>query len=91
VVPVGWSLDLESQAVEIGGFDFGNSKKFREVSRTGRAALVVDDVQPPWRPSGVEIRGTAEAIARPRPMIRIHPTGVISWGLEAGAERAGSG
>lgn len=29
--------------------------------RHGRVAYVVDDVQPPWRPRFIEIRGTVQA------------------------------
>lgn len=82
VAPVGWSLDPTAGVVEIGGIDFASTKKFRDAARTGVAALVVDDVLPPWRPRGVEIRGRAEAIAEPRPLIRIHPTRIVSWGLD---------
>lgn len=82
VAPVGWSLDRESGIVEIGGMDFARSKKYRDVARTGVAAVVIDDVLPPWRPRGVEIRGRAEAVAGDRPRIRIHPIRIISWGLD---------
>jgi pyridoxamine 5'-phosphate oxidase family protein len=51
------------------------------VARTGRAAIVIDDVRPPWRPRGVEVRGRAEAIVEP-PMIRIHAERIVSWGLD---------
>jgi pyridoxamine 5'-phosphate oxidase family protein len=47
---------------------------------------VIDDLESvdPWRPRGVEVRGRAEAIARPTPLIRIHPERIISWGLAGG-------
>src|SRR5690606_36287537 len=57
---------------------------FRDVARHPRAAIVIDDVQPPWRPRGIEIRGWAEAVERPLPRIRIRPTRIVSWGLGAG-------
>lgn len=82
VTPVGWSYDAESGVIEIGGHDFAATKKFRDVARTGRAALVIDDVLPPWQPRGVEIRGQAEALPGPEPRIRIHPTRIVSWGLD---------
>jgi pyridoxamine 5'-phosphate oxidase family protein len=82
VTPVGWSLNDNADEVHIRGRDFANTKKFRDVARTGRAAIVIDEVLPPWRPRGVEIRGRAEALAEPEPHIRIHPTRVVSWGLE---------
>jgi pyridoxamine 5'-phosphate oxidase family protein len=84
VAPVGWSLDGAGRVIEISGRDFGRSKKFRDVARTGRAALVVDDVLPPWRPRGVEVRGRAEAVPGDRPRILLYPARIVSWGLESG-------
>jgi pyridoxamine 5'-phosphate oxidase family protein len=81
VAPVGWSVDAGSGVVEIGGFDFATTKKYRDVARTSVAAIVIDDVQPPWRPRGIEIRGRAEAVAGAHPKIRIFPTRIVSWGL----------
>jgi pyridoxamine 5'-phosphate oxidase family protein len=85
VVPVGWSYNAEHDSIEIGGRDFARTKKFRDVVRSGRAAIVVDDLAStdPWRPRAVEVRGRAEAIHEPRPLIRIHPERVISWGLQS--------
>jgi pyridoxamine 5'-phosphate oxidase family protein len=82
VAPVGWSFDPETGVIEVTGRNFASSKKFRDVGRTGRAAIVIDDVLPPWQPRGVEIRGRAEALHEPHPHIRIHPERIIGWGLE---------
>jgi pyridoxamine 5'-phosphate oxidase family protein len=38
-------------------------------------------VLPPWRPRGIEVRGRAEVVMEPQPLIRIHPERVRSWGL----------
>ena len=83
VAPVGWSFDPEREVFEIGGLDLARTKKFRDVARTGRAALVIDDVLPPWRPRGVEARGRAEAIEGDAPVIRVHPDRVVTWGIES--------
>ncbi|NDL56925.1 PPOX class F420-dependent oxidoreductase [Phytoactinopolyspora mesophila] len=85
VTPVGWSYNQELDTIDIGGRDFANTKKFRDVARSGKAAIVVDDVLPPWQPRGVEIRGRAEAVDGTTPVIRIHPDRVRSWGLDATA------
>ncbi|OLT33375.1 hypothetical protein BJF79_34895 [Actinomadura sp. CNU-125] len=85
VVPLGWSLAPGAAHLEIGGRGFGRSKKFRDVAATGRAALVIDDVLPPWRPRGIEIRGRAEAVPGPAAHIRLIPERVVSWGLHDGA------
>jgi pyridoxamine 5'-phosphate oxidase family protein len=82
VAPVGWNLDPRTGVIEISGHDFAATKKFRDVGRTGRAALVIDDVLPPWHPRGVEIRGRAEALGGKNPRIRIHPERIVAWGIE---------
>lgn len=84
VVPVGWSLNAELDTIEVGGRDFARTKKFRDVQRNGRAALVIDDLAStdPWRPRGIEVRGRAEAVEAPRPLIRIHPRRIVSWGID---------
>jgi pyridoxamine 5'-phosphate oxidase family protein len=84
VVPVGFSYNAELDTIDIPGFDLETTKKFRDVARSGRAAVVVDDLASfdPWRPRGVEVRGRAEAIDGERPLIRIHPERIVSWGVE---------
>lgn len=88
ISPVGWSLDEKAGVVEIGGHHMASTKKFRDVARTGRAAIVIDDVLPPWRPQGVEIRGRAEAIGGENAVIRIYPTRIVSWGIDGGGRTA---
>jgi pyridoxamine 5'-phosphate oxidase family protein len=84
VVPVGWIYNAATDTVDVGGYELERSKKFRDVAHSGRAAIVIDDLQSvdPWRPRGIEIRGRGEAIAMPTPLIRIHPQRIVSWGLE---------
>lgn len=85
VVPVGWSLNAELDAIEVGGHNFDRTKKFRDIKRNGRAAVVIDDLAStdPWRPRGIEIRGRAEAVEAHRPLIRIHPRRIVSWGIDS--------
>jgi pyridoxamine 5'-phosphate oxidase family protein len=52
VVPVAFRYNPEFDTVDIGGHNIAASKKFRDAEKTGRAAFVVDDVLPPWRPRG---------------------------------------
>jgi pyridoxamine 5'-phosphate oxidase family protein len=82
VTPVGWRIGSAENVIEITGRNFAATKKFRDVARTSRAAIVIDDVQPPWRPRGIEIRGRAEAIDHPEPLIRIHPEYIVTWGVD---------
>jgi pyridoxamine 5'-phosphate oxidase family protein len=83
VVPVGFSYNPETDTIDVRGYDFERTRKFRDVARSGRAALVADDVESvdPWRVRGIEVRGRAEALTEPRPMIRIHPERIVSWGI----------
>jgi pyridoxamine 5'-phosphate oxidase family protein len=83
VVPVGWIYNAATETIDIGGRELEQSKKFRDAARSGRAAIVIDDLESvdPWRPRGIEVRGRGEAIALPTPLIRIHPERIVSWGL----------
>src|SRR5215204_3144492 len=74
VVPVAYIYNAVRETIDIGGSALERTKKFRDVARSGRAAIVIDDLESvdPWRPRGVEIRGRGEAIALPTPLIRIH-------------------
>jgi pyridoxamine 5'-phosphate oxidase family protein len=94
VVPLGWSYNPALDTIDVGGRDMARTRKFRNVRANGNAALVIDDVLPPWRPRGVMVRGPAEALEEAvgangqpvGPIIRIHPAQVISWGLDADAD-----
>lgn len=83
VVPVGWIYNAARDTIDIGGRELERSKKFRDVVRSGRAAIVIDDLEStdPWRPRGIEVRGRAEAITMPTPLIQIYPERIVSWGL----------
>jgi pyridoxamine 5'-phosphate oxidase family protein len=82
VTPVGWAYNAELDTIDVGGHSVERTKKFRDVVRTGRAAVVIDDVVAPWQPRGVEVRGRAEPVGPPAALIRIHPDRVVSWGIQ---------
>jgi pyridoxamine 5'-phosphate oxidase family protein len=86
VVPVAWIYNAARDTLDITGYELERTKKFRDIARSGRAAIVIDDVadSDAWHPRGIEVRGRGEAIALPTPLIRIHPERIVSWGLEAG-------
>ena len=86
VVPVAWIYNAVRDTIDVGGSELAETKKFRDVARSGRAAIVVDDVGDgeDWQPRGIEVRGRGEAIAMPTPLIRIHPERIVSWGLPGG-------
>jgi pyridoxamine 5'-phosphate oxidase family protein len=85
VVPVGWRYNPERESIDVGGRDFARTKKFRDARRSGRAAIVIGDLAStdPWRPRGIEVRGRAETLDGDRPLIRIHPERIVSWGIES--------
>jgi pyridoxamine 5'-phosphate oxidase family protein len=90
VVPVGWRYDAASGTFTVSGRDFARTKKFQNVQRRPVAALLVDDVLPPWRPRAVLVQGRAQALASAEAgpgaseaAIRIHPVRILSWGLPA--------
>lgn len=93
VVPVGFRYNPTLDTIDIGGHDFAKRKKFRDVQRNPRVAVVVDDLVSvtPWRVRGVEIRGEAEVLESggeqvgphfDPEMFRIRPRRIVSWGLE---------
>jgi len=86
VVPVAWIYNAARDTIDVGGHELDRTKKFHDVVRSGRAAIVIDDLasRDPWHPRGLEVRGRGEAIPLPTPLIRIHPERIVSWGLERG-------
>jgi len=79
VTPTGFTYNPTQDSIDIGGAQLDRTKKYRDVRRTGRAAVVIDDLPSinPWHVRGIEIRGHAEALD----VIRIYPERVISWGI----------
>ncbi len=96
VTPVGFRYNAELDVIEIGGHDLSKTKKFHSIQVNPDVAFVIDDVLPPWKARGVQIRGTAEALPSggkaafghlyeaDEALIRITPAQIISWGLEEG-------
>jgi pyridoxamine 5'-phosphate oxidase family protein len=99
VVPVSFRYNPEFDAIDIGGHNIAPTKKYRDAARRGRVAFVVDDVLPPWKPRGIEIRGRAEVfptggqeiVSSFAPeIIRVYPIRIIGWGIESDAHQAQS-
>ena len=94
VVPVGFRYNAELDTIDIGGHHFSERKKWRDVHVNPWAAAVVDDIVStnPWTVRMLEIRGRAERLSTggadlgpgfADEMIRIYPTRVSAFGLEA--------
>lgn len=93
VVPVTYRYNEQEDTIDIGGVDFGATKKWRDVQRNPRATFLVDDASP-GEAHAIEIRGIAEAhptggerinprfpTFRPE-FIRLRPRYVVSWSIE---------
>ena len=94
VAPVGFSYNAELDTIDIGGHNISKSKKFRDATKRGHVAFVIDDVLPPWKPRGIEIRGRAETHSTggqtvnadfDAEIIRIFPSRIVGWGLDTDA------
>jgi pyridoxamine 5'-phosphate oxidase family protein len=93
VVPVGFRLAPDNDAIEVGGHGIRGSKKWRDLAANPRAALVIDDLErtDPWTPRGIEVRGRAELHEEGGERfgsgwdpgwIRIQPQRIVAWGIE---------
>ncbi len=100
IAPVGFRYNPELDVIEIGGHNVSKTRKFHNIQKNPYVAFVVDDVLPPWRPRGIEIRGKAETLSTGGKaafghlyeaddgLIRIKPEQIIGWGLEGEARQA---
>jgi len=94
VVPTTFRYNADEDAIDVGGMRMSTTKKTRDIQRTGRATIVVDDVLPPWQPRMIEIRGAAEVLGSggkatfgdnfEDTIVRIRPTRIIAFGIDPG-------
>lgn len=100
VVPVSFRYNPEQDCIDIGGHNMAGTKKYRDALSYGRVAFVVDDVQPPWKPRMLEVRGRVEGLPEggkailenfAPEILRITPTRIISFGLNSDIVRPGEG
>jgi pyridoxamine 5'-phosphate oxidase family protein len=95
VVPLTFSFNADADTIDVGGINFGASKKWRDAQHNPRVTFLLDDVlRDPRRARAIEIRGLADVLAtggskiNPRfpsfaeEFLRIRPTRIVSWGLE---------
>ena len=96
VVPVTFTFNAEEDAIDVGGINFGETKKWRDARQNPLVTFLLDDVmRDPRRARAIEVRGRAEALTsgggkiNPRfpnfaeEFLRIRPTRILSWGLES--------
>ena len=96
VVPNSFRFNPETDTIDLGGMHMATTKKYRDALRHGRMALVIDDVQPPWKPRMIEIRGTVEGLPEggqaimkefAPEILRLTPTFIFSFGInDSGVE-----
>ena len=93
VVPVGFRYNPGTNTIDIGGLNMGKSRKWSHAARHPRVAFVVDDVLPPWRPRGIEIRADVELLESggkewgtyySPEIMRLHPVQIVVWGIDPG-------
>jgi pyridoxamine 5'-phosphate oxidase family protein len=95
VVPVTFAFNAEEDTIDVGGVNFGETKKWRDARQNPLVTFLLDDVLPnPRRARALEVRGRAEAhdtggsginLRFPNfagEFLRIRPTRIVSWGLE---------
>ena len=90
-----WRFDITRTRTQfdVGGHRFAQRKKYRDVQRNPRIAIVVDDLATvdPWRPRMIEIRGEADILPTggeaigpgfDPPIFRIRPRRIVSIGID---------
>lgn len=90
--PVGFTCNIDLGTIDVSGHNMAASQKYKNLATNSTVAFVVDDIasRSPWRVRCLEIRGTAERVEAGTdrglqgPIIRIHPTRIISFGLAEG-------
>jgi pyridoxamine 5'-phosphate oxidase family protein len=93
VVPLAFRYNPDTDTIDVGGHNFAQRKKYRDVQHNPRVAIVIDDLASidPWRPRMIEVRGEAEILPTggesvgpgfDPEMFRIRPTRIISIGIE---------
>lgn len=91
VVPSSFRYNPEHDSIDVGGLRMSTTKKLRDIERTGRASIVVDDVLPPWQPRMIEIRGAAAVVTSggkainerfEETIVRIQPARIIAFGID---------
>jgi pyridoxamine 5'-phosphate oxidase family protein len=64
VSPVGF--DFDGEYFYVGGINLSNTRKYKNVLKNKKVALVIDDLETvnPWAPRAIRIYGTADIVTR---------------------------
>jgi pyridoxamine 5'-phosphate oxidase family protein len=94
VVPMTYRYNPDEDSIDLGGVDFADTKKWRDVQTNPKITFLVDDASPDGA-HAIEIRGDADLhetggeLINPRfpsfvpQFIRLRPYRIVSWGLES--------
>jgi pyridoxamine 5'-phosphate oxidase family protein len=95
ITPLTYVYNPDEDAIDLGGIDFANTKKWRDARANPRVTFLVDDFSPS-EAHAIEIRGDAElhetggSTINPRiqgfveQFIRLRPRHIVSWGCDPG-------
>jgi pyridoxamine 5'-phosphate oxidase family protein len=93
VVPLTFTVNEAEDAVDVGGFGFGTSKKWRDALRNPKVTFLLDESSG-GEAYGIELRCTAEVHEtggdgiNPRfpgfdpQFLRLRPHRIVTWGVE---------
>jgi pyridoxamine 5'-phosphate oxidase family protein len=93
ISPITFALNPDEDTLDLGGIDFANTKKWRDVQHNRNVTYIIDDFSPEGA-HAIEVRGDAEphetggSKINPRfpqfveQFIRLRPRYIVSWGLE---------
>jgi pyridoxamine 5'-phosphate oxidase family protein len=93
LVPLTYTLNEAEDAVDVGGFGFGSSKKWRDAVRNQKVTFLLDE-SAGGSAYGIELRCVAEVhetggeTINPRfpgfdpQFLRLRPHRIVSWGVE---------
>jgi pyridoxamine 5'-phosphate oxidase family protein len=93
VVPLTYAVNEAEDAVDVGGFGFGSSKKWRDATKNQKVTFLLDE-SAGGEAYGIELRCTAELHEtggegiNPRfpgfdpQFLRLRPHRIVTWGVE---------
>jgi pyridoxamine 5'-phosphate oxidase family protein len=93
VVPLTYALNQDEDAIDVGGYGFASSKKWRDAVRDPKVTFLLDE-SGGGEGYGIELRCTAEVhetggeTINPRfpgfdpQFLRLRPHRIVSWGVE---------
>ena len=99
VVPLTYTLNEAEDAIDVGGFGFGSSKKWRDAVRNPKVTFLLDESSG-GEAYGIELRCTAEVHEtggegiNPRfpgfdpQFLRLRPHRIVSWGVEVSSRES---